>query len=62
MKIEKVKKLIGNLHDNSHNSHKKFKARIKSWIILKKVFFFYPGFLSHTFTIHRTAGEKGCYL
>ena len=26
------------------------------------LFIFYLGFLSQTFTIHRTAGERGCYL
>ena len=26
------------------------------------IFFFYLGFLLHTFTIHRTAGERGGYL
>ena len=30
--------------------------------ISHKVFFFYLGFLSRTFTIHGTAGEGGGYL
>ena len=39
MKIQKVGKLVGNLHDKKRicRSLKKFKASIKSWISLKKV-------------------------
>ena len=31
-KIEKVEKLVTNLHDKTEYSHKKFKPGIKSWI------------------------------
>ena len=39
------------------------KAHVRN-VILRKVmdFFFFLGFLSQTFTIHRTAGEGGGYL
>ena len=37
MNIEKVKKLVANLHDkNECYSNKKFKTSIKSWLALKK--------------------------
>ena len=32
MKIEKVKKLVADLHDNICYLHENFKASIKSWI------------------------------
>ena len=37
MKIEKVEKLVANLHNKTEcYSHKNFKASIKSWIIFQK--------------------------
>ena len=37
MKIEKVEKLVTNLHDKTEcHWHKKFKASIKSWINFKE--------------------------
>ena len=37
MKIEKVEKLVTNLHDKTAcYSHKKFKASVKSWINFQK--------------------------
>ena len=32
MKIEKVEKLVANLHDKEKYTHKKFKTSMKSWI------------------------------
>ena len=32
------------------------------WLATRTIFFFYLGFLSRTFTIHKTAGEGGGYL
>ena len=37
-------------------------SKLLSSTILLRGFFFYLGFLSRTFTIHRTAGEGGGYL
>ena len=36
--------------------------RCDSLLLFSLFFFFYLGFLSSTFTIHRTAGEEGGYL
>ena len=37
MKIEKVKEVVANLHDETEYAlHKKFKTRIQSWIRFKK--------------------------
>ena len=39
MKIEKVEKLVANLHNKTECcSHKKFKAGIESWVSFKKKF------------------------
>ena len=35
MKIEKVEKLVENLHDKEE-THKKFKTNIKSWVSIEK--------------------------
>ena len=46
----------------------KFENRLLTFSVSKlhlansEVFFFYPDFLSQTFTIHRTAGEGGGYF
>ena len=38
MKIEKVEKLVANLHDKTEcYTHKKFRTSIKPWISVKKV-------------------------
>ena len=41
-----------------------FGAYLRKWLKVSKhnFFYFYMGFLSRTFTIHRTAGDGGEYL
>ena len=36
MKIEKIPKLVANLHKTVYYSHKKFKASFKPWASVKK--------------------------
>ena len=37
MKLEKVKKLVANLHDKNDHTCNKFKASIRSWINFEKI-------------------------
>ena len=54
------------LFDKSVKSLRKYNSKHLSTVarvlLLMSQFFFYLGFLSRTFTIHKTAGEGGGYL
>ena len=53
------KNIVG---ENDAHSHLQKEKREPAKFDISKVFFFYLGFLSRTFTIHSTPGEGGGYL
>ena len=49
-------------HSSSTYKESLFLHVVKHDLLFLFLFFFYLGLLSRMFTIHRTAGEGGCYL